>query len=75
MSNKSLKNESNIQKNKQELNTLKVLLQSLKYQLEELDSVNKNIDNLDSELKGGNKQEKKREKKFILAGANFSSPE
>jgi len=34
-----------------ELNTLKVLLQSLENQFQELDSVNKNIDNLKSELK------------------------
>jgi len=51
---------TNIQKNKQELNTLRVLLQSLKYQLRELDSVNKNIDKLEVELKGDNKQEKRK---------------
>jgi len=46
-----------------ELNTLKVLLQSLENQFQELDSVNKNIDNLKSELKWGTYQEEKRKRK------------
>lgn len=50
----------NVQKNKQELNTLKVLIQSLKYQLGNLNSVNKNIDNLKSESKGGVTKEKEK---------------
>lgn len=46
---KSLKNKS--PKENPEINILKVLINSLKSQLGELDSVNKNIDNLNSELK------------------------
>lgn len=50
------------QNNVPELNTLDVLLQSLKYQLKELDLVNKNIDKLKLELKGESNQEKKGKK-------------
>ncbi len=46
-----LKNK--IQEEIPEFNTLKVLLQSLKFQLGDLKNVNKNIDNLKSEKKGG----------------------
>lgn len=45
-----------------ELRTLKVLTHSLKYQLKELDSVNKRIDKLDSELQGDNNNANRREK-------------
>lgn len=44
-------------------NTLKILLQSLKYQLKELYSTNKNIDMIESDLNGGISQKKKREKR------------
>ncbi|MBA7516656.1 hypothetical protein ES705_08704 [subsurface metagenome] len=57
MANRSLSKET------PELNTLKVLLQSLENQFQELDSVNENIDKLEAELKGGINQEEKREKR------------
>lgn len=44
-----------------ELNTLRVLINSLKFQLRELNSVNKNIDNLKSKLNSEEYQEEKRE--------------
>ena len=47
-----------------ELNTLKVLLQSLKYQLKELDLTNKNIDNLKAKIKRGSYQKGKKEKEI-----------
>jgi len=43
-----------------ELNTLKVLLQSLRNQFEELDSVNKNINNLKSESSGDLKEKERK---------------
>ena len=57
-----------------ELNTLKVLLQSLKYQLGDLKSVNKNIDKLEVELNGGSHQGERREKvKSFLPGQTKNS--
>lgn len=41
------------QKNKQELNTLKVLIRSLKYQLEELNKTNQKIGQINSEPNDG----------------------
>jgi len=48
-----------------EVNTLKVLLQSLKYQLGDLKSVNKNIENLKSELNRGYKEKREKRKQRI----------
>ncbi len=56
------KSQDKCQEEIPEFSTLKILLRSLKYQLGELESVNEKIENLNSELKGGNKQEKKKEK-------------
>lgn len=59
-------------------NTLKVLLQSLKYQLRDLKSVNMNIENLKPELSGGSFQGEKREKgrnSLPEQGENFISHE
>lgn len=49
-----------------ELNTLMILIQSLKSQLQNLASVNKNIEFLNSELSGGisRKEEKEKVKKI-----------
>lgn len=51
-----------------ELNTLNVLLQSLENQFQKLDSVNKNIDNLKSELKGGSFQGKREKVERFIPG-------
>ena len=61
--NKSLSEKT--EKEIPEFNMLKVLLQSLKYQLGDLNSVNKNIENLKPGLNGGMNQEEKRESKEI----------
>lgn len=62
------------QKNQNELNTLKVLLRSLDYQLEDLKSVNENIGDLNSDrLKRG--QKKGVEEKFEVSFSNFKSKE
>lgn len=60
--NKSLSEK--MEKETPKLNTLKVLLQSLKNQFLELNSVNNNIDNLKLELKGGYKEEKRKSKEI-----------
>ena len=44
---------------KEDLRSLKALVRSQTYQLEKLNEVNKNIDNLELELKGGLNQKKK----------------
>lgn len=64
------------QKESPELNTLKILIQSLKYQLGDLKSVNKNIENLKSELNGGLYQKEKRGKvmKFYRRPNKFLFP-
>ncbi|KKN61172.1 hypothetical protein LCGC14_0524670 [marine sediment metagenome] len=43
----------NVQKNKQELNTLNVLLQSLRFQLAELNKTNQKIESLKTKSIGG----------------------
>lgn len=58
--NKSLSEKT--EKETPKLNTITVLIKSLKYQLEDLKSINKNIDKLEAELKWGSHQEEKKEK-------------
>lgn len=56
--------KNNAQEETPEFNTLKALLQSLKYQLKELNLTNKNIDNLKVGIKRGLYQKEKKEREI-----------